>query len=395
MMHRNIRKQCAGSSKIMATDRPIPGQDAQQAAAYARMAMGLANQNRFGDALLAFRRASQADPGSAQIQYALGNCCVAVGDIGNAIIAFRQTVALDPDFADAHFRLGSLLSETGQVAEGFRHYMRRAQLHYGGAGFQPPKGTEPLHKTKHDKEQQAYLASRLGHPAAFHLENGNRIQGAAVNPANATDAVTREWKARVPQFVVLDDFLMPEALDRLRHYCAGSTVWRRVYDAGYIGATPEDGFACPLIAQIVEEIRALFPEILAPHPFRYLGAFKYDSTLSTGTNTHADNSAVNFNLYIAPDEANLDPESGGLDIWDVSVPKGEDMRLYNGNEVRARQFLADSKAQVTTIPHKANRAILFQSDLFHKTADCRFNEGYLNKRINISMLFGHRGAPTR
>ena len=71
------------------------------------------------------------------------------------------------------------------------------------------------------------------------------------------------------------------------------------------------------------------------------------------------------------------------------------MRIYNGNEAKARQFLSDSKAQVTAIPHKANRAILFKSDLFHKTSDCKFQEGYLNKRINLSVLFGHRGTPTR
>lgn len=104
---------------------------------------------------------------------------------------------------------------------------------------------------------------------------------------------------------------------------------------------------------------------------------------------------MNFNLYIAPDEANLDDESGGMDIWDVQAPQGEEFRIYNGNEAKARQFLSDLKAQVTAIPHKANRAVLFKSDLFHKTADCKFQEGYLNKRINISMLFGYRGAPTR
>ena len=88
---------------------------------------------------------------------------------------------------------------------------------------------------------------------------------------------------------------------------------------------------------------------MAAHPFRYLGAFKYDSALSTGTNTHADNSAVNFNLYIAPDGANLDPESGGMDVWDAAMPPDVDMRVYNGNETAAREFLARSKARITMI----------------------------------------------
>jgi hypothetical protein len=35
---------------------------------------------------------------------------------------------------------------------------------------------------------------------------------------------------------------------------------------------------------------------------------------------HADNSALNVNFYIAPDNANLDPEHGGMEIWDVAAP---------------------------------------------------------------------------
>jgi hypothetical protein len=376
-------------------DRLTPGQGAQHASAYVRTALIFANQNRFNEAILAFCQASQIDPLNPQIHFALGNCYAEVGKVDDAIKSYKRAVTLNSDFGDAHFRLGSVLSETGHIAEGFEHYMRRAMLVHARAEPQPCKKPEPLHKTKHDVEQQEYLKGRLGRIALFHLENGQRTAGPAVNPANAVQAVEDDWKKSWPQYVVLDNFLMPEALERLRIYCAGSTIWRRIYAAGYIGATPEDGFACPLMAQIAEEIRSLFPAIVGPHPFRYLGAFKYDSTLSTGTNIHADNSAVNFNLYIAPDEANLDPESGGMDVWNVTVPEGEDMRIYNGNEDKARQYLIDSRAQVTSIPHKANRAILFKSDLFHKTAHCKFQEGYLNKRINISILFGYRGTPTR
>ena len=257
------------------------------------------------------------------------------------------------------------------------------------------------HKLKHDREQRDYLAGGKAPDdapdvsAMFRIEEGSRLSGPAVNPANATPALFENWKAAEPQFVVMEDFLTPDALEKLRRYCAGSTIWRKVYDAGYIGATPEDGFACPLLAQIAEEIRTTFAPIFAAHHFHYLGAFKYDSTLSTGTNIHADNSAVNVNFYIAPDDANLDPDSGGMDIWDVMMPEGIDMRIYNGDEAAAREFLKTSKARVTTVPHKANRAVIFRSDLFHKTSDCKFKEGYLNKRINVSLLFGHRGAPTR
>ena len=318
------------------------------------------------------------------------------GRMTEAIAAYREAIAVAPDNAMAHFCLGSIFSETGKIAEGFAHYMRRATLvHRGPARAQ--EGPKPLHRTKHDHEQAEYLASTLGlvSPStalSYHLEDGARLPGPAVDPANATPALVQRWQGSHPQMVVIDGFLTAPALEKLRRYCAGSTIWHRNYDAGYIGATPEDGLACPLMAQIAEEIRTTFPQIIGEHAFRYLGAFKYDSTLSTGTNTHADNSAVNVNLYIAPDEANLDPESGGMDIWDVRAPVGEEMRRYNGDEALARDLLERAGAQMARVPHRANRAIIFKSDFFHKTSDCRFREGYLNKRINISLLFGDRSG---
>jgi len=312
------------------------------------------------------------------------------GRIDEAVASYRQALALAPNHAEAHFRLGMVLSESGNIAEGFAHYMERAAVVHGGRPRRQDSH-EPPHRTKHDREQMAYLAERLGPGAPdFHLEDGARLSGPAVDPVNATPRLAEQWQVSRPQLVVIENFLTPAALAKLRLYCAGSTIWRRNYDAGYIGATPEDGLACPLMAQIAEEIRTTFPQLIGAHAFRYLGAFKYDSELSTGTNTHADNSAVNVNLYIAPDEANLDPESGGMDIWDISAPPGEEMRRYNGDEALARDFLERSGARLTRIPHRANRAVIFKSDLFHKTSDCHFREGYLNKRINISLLFGHR-----
>lgn len=41
------------------------------------------------------------------------------------------------------------------------------------------------------------------------------------------------------------------------------------------------------------------------------------------------------------------------------------------------------------IPYRANRAVIFASDLFHETDQMRFKTGYLNRRINVTMLYGH------
>jgi Flp pilus assembly protein TadD len=342
-------------------------------------------------AVVACKQALAERPGDAALLDNLGSALLLQGRTEEAVAFYRAALARNPDFAEAHFHLGAVLSQNGQVAEGFEHYMRRAALVYG-SGNAPPS-EQPPHKIKHDKAQRDYLWNGQA-PAVsnmFQLADGSRLAGAAINPGLFTPQMLDTWRQSRPQMVVIDDFLTMPALERLRAFCAGSTVWRKIYPAGYLGAAPEDGFSCPLLAQIIEEIQSVFGAILAGEPFRYLGAFKYDSELSTGTNTHADNSNVNVNLYIAPDEANLDPESGGMEIWDAAAPDIQTMRLLNGSEEMVQEFLLQSGAKRFAVPHRANRAVIFKSTQFHKTDRFRFRSDYLSQRINISLLFGQFG----
>jgi len=41
---------------------------------------------------------------------------------------------------------------------------------------------------------------------------------------------------------------------------------------------------------------------------------------------------------------------------------------------------------------RANRAVIFDSDLFHETDMTDFEKGYENRRINITLLYGWRGG---
>ena len=47
------------------------------------------------------------------------------------------------------------------------------------------------------------------------------------------------------------------------------------------------------------------------------------------------------------------------------------------------------------VPYRENRAVIFDSDLFHRTDTLRFKPGYENRRINVTMLFGRRAGKTR
>jgi hypothetical protein len=238
---------------------------------------------------------------------------------------------------------------------------------------------------RHDQEQHAYQASIAEGSAGT---AGERV-AAAVRPDKRVVEIAAQWQSAKPQIAVIDNLLTPEALDGLRRFCLEAPIWRSSYKNGYLGAFPESGFACPLLGQIADELRKAFPAIFGGHPLHYMWGFKYDSQL-TGINIHADEAAVNVNFWLTPDDANLDRESGGLVIWDVAAPLEWDFVKFNSDSEAIRDFLTRGSAKPIRVPYRANRAVIFDSDLFHETDALHFEDSYLNRRINVTMLYGRR-----
>jgi tetratricopeptide (TPR) repeat protein len=204
--------------------------------------------------------------------------------------------------------------------------------------------------------------------------------------------VEKEYLGNSPGVVVVDNFLSSEALESLRLFCLESTVWSgNRYAHGRLGAFFRDGFNCPLLLQIAEELREKLPRVIGDrYPLRQLWGFKNGQHLPADSTTHADFAAVNVNFWITPDTANLDKESGGLVIYGVDAPAHWDFDAYNSRPDRIQPFLRQQQARTTVIPYRENRAIIFNSDLFHGTAELNFKPGYENRRVNITMLYGDR-----
>jgi hypothetical protein len=117
-------------------------------------------------------------------------------------------------------------------------------------------------------------------------------------------------------------------------------------------------------------------------------AYRYDSQY-TGINTHADQAAVNVNIWITPDDANLDPSSGGLVVFTAKPPAGWDFNKFNTDTEFVHETLLKPTGYANkTIPYKQNRAVMFDSALFHHTDKFSFKEGYENRRINLTFLYG-------
>lgn len=382
------------------------------------------------------RAALRLDPRSFLTHFNLGRLLKEMGDLEAALAHYRQAVTLRPDFVQAQHNLGNLLLDMDRAGDAIDAFRAEARLRLDP---NVPAEREPrlfrktsAGKLRHDIEQLRYLLEQGLFGAAHdrtiafyegalaalpapkpgetmvdiprdwvaklaptynrlvHWDAGAAIDGPALNPGLDPAAIERMYRDQAPGIAWFDDLLTPAALAALRRFCLTSTIWNEFrYSNGYLGAFLDRGFACPLLLQIAQELAAALPGIFAGHPIAKMWAFKYDSRLS-GIPIHADFAAVNVNFWITPDEANLNPDGGGLGVWDQEAPLDWDFAAYNKNEPAIRQFLKESGAQMINVPHRQNRAVMFNSDLFHETGTLDFKDGYENRRINVTMLFGRR-----
>jgi hypothetical protein len=239
------------------------------------------------------------------------------------------------------------------------------------------------------------IAARIGHVynRIVHMPQPPRIDNAlsrAWDPADVED----RYLHQPPGLVVIDDFLSPWALDQIRRFCMEATVFSGTrYPEGRLGAFFIDGFNAPLLLQVAEDLRAALPRVIGDrHALRQMWAFKYAPTSGRQSSTHADFAAVNVNLWITPTAANLDRDSGGLIVYDTAAPLSWDFSSYNQRPDMIDGYLRNRGAHATTIPYRENRAVVFNSDLFHATAPIRFRSEYQHRRVNLTFLFGDRTA---
>jgi hypothetical protein len=286
--------------------------------------------------------------------------------------------------------------------EQFRHLRRAGVL---GAEFDDiisayenlaeqmlPEGPEARRDLGGDEDVNiGHVYNRIVHLAP--ADRVGRALSSAWDPVVAED----RYLAESPGLVVIDEFLSRQSLERMRRYCTESTVWSGTrYSDGRLGAFFVDGFTAPVALQIAEEVRAAFPRIIGDrHPLRQLWAYKYASIVAGESTLHADFAAVNVNFWITPEADNLDPHTGGLVIYDTTAPPSWDFETYNRRPDVIANYLGQHGARAITIPYRENRAIVFNSDLFHATAAIHFRPGYEHRRINVTLLYGDRISTPR
>ena len=216
-----------------------------------------------------------------------------------------------------------------------------------------------------------------------------------INPYLDFLKIERRFNEENTGFVVIDNFLTKSSLSFLYNYCLESTFWHAVKH-GYLGAHHDDGFSHPILRNLVKEIYSKFPTLVNGLKLVNLWAYK-SAQRHIGVPVHADEATVSFNFWITPDEANLDKDTGGLLIYPKETRKPQHWSFMESNGIDYVEQIQNHLAQYepTRIPYKQNRLVIFDSALFHKTDFFKFKEGYKDRRINLTIMFGKENGVRR
>ncbi len=210
--------------------------------------------------------------------------------------------------------------------------------------------------------------------------------GNLVNTSNDVERLELEYLNSSPEVLVIDNFLAKDCLVEMQKYCRNANIFKYPYESGYLGAFLTRGLSNKFILKLSEDIRLTYSKIFTDTKLVQAWIYKYDSN-KKGINIHADPAKINVNFWVTPNKGNLDPTRGGLKVWNKVPPDDWGFKKYNSNVAKMREFLSDNKSTEQTIPYKENRAVIFNSKLFHSTDDFTFDNNYENRRVNITFLY--------
>jgi len=406
--------------------------------AHNNLGIVLHEKGELEDAVLSHKNALAIKPDFAIGHLSLGYTLQDMGRLEDAIGSYRKALGFSAEIAKAeiHTKLGQALNAAGHRKEALDHLNASLELNRVKKFIDPNDITIKFiskPKINHDIEQFQYLESlgdeydRFGKLAKnyrglrdeidwsggdgflipltedqhqkindtygcpFHIAEAPELPGSTLNGDLDVTGITSRYFGSPPGLVVIDDLLTSEALAALRQFLLESTIWFHVKKNGYLGTYMHDGMACPLILQIAEDIRQAFPDIIKDHPLKHFWSYKYGQT-EKGINIHADDAAVNLNFWISPDSANLNPDHGGLVVYLVEAPEDWQHSLnYTGDNTKhILKYLKQHEGSRLVVPHRENRGVMFNSDMFHESDVIDFKPGYENHRTNIVMLYGNR-----
>jgi tetratricopeptide (TPR) repeat protein len=364
------------------------------ASAHYNRAVALQALNQSREAIQGFGRACVLEPENYNAHRALGFLWLAEGDRGRALDHFARTYELRRGEDRTDIAIKSLTEATRSKllhdAEQFRFLSERRRdrqrFETLARNYQKVANSVPEESAPLSDMQLGILGEDYN--TAIDVCGAPELAVRAVGDRPDRDALIRRFQAQPSGAVWFDGLLTPAALLGLKRYLLESTIWHDFsHIGGFVASYLEDGLACPLLLQIADEVRGTFPELLEKHPLSQAWAFK-GLEAKAAIDAHADDAAISINFWVTPNQANNNPSGGGLVVCRVPPPAAWRVTGYDSDMMPIAAFLDRHVENSLIVPYRENRAVLFESRLFHRSDALEFAAGYENHRINLTLLFG-------
>ena len=189
-----------------------------------------------------------------------------------------------------------------------------------------------------------------------------------------------------PEIVVIDDFLTQDFLEDLRVFFRCANIFKYPYSRGYIGAFLGKGMANKALLEFSTELKNSLKKIFLNYYLSQAWSFKYD-TNREGIGVHADDARVNVNFWITNDSANTNSDYGGMIIWKKTPHEAASFKDFNSLESMEKIKEEVKDTDFMRIPYKSNRAVIFNSKLYHVTDKIEFKDNYKDRRVNVTFLY--------
>ena len=134
------------------------------------------------------------------------------------------------------------------------------------------------------------------------------------------------------------------------------------------------------------ELKNSLQRIFLNHHLSQAWSFKYDAKRD-GIGIHADDAKVNVNFWITDDSANKDPDSGGMIVWKKMPDKTASFSDFNSLASMDKMMDEIKDTEFVKVPYRSNRAVIFNSKLYHVTDKMDFNNNYIDRRVNVTLLY--------
>ena len=414
------------------------------------LANALCDRGDYEEAIPLYEEALRIDPRRAPAWVSYGIALHEIGEIDKAIAQYDRALELREDFAEAQRNRGMAFSAKGDHDRMQKAFVQVLRSNHGGPWwnaevFDPKRvsgaaadrslrastfrlldaaeqveyllGRGLLHPSfaemsKRYRDVLAEVSEEVGPDGTMTLTDGQRgliggffdrvvrytdtpdLVDKAINPDVDFGEIEESYLSSPISVTTFDDFLTTEALQILREFALENTVFFKYSEARFVGSDLSVGFNCSLLYRMARELKANLPRILGDHELTNVWIYRHRAE-SVGVEAHSDQGKVTFNFYISPDDANLDPEHGGLIVYTKEQPYDWDWHLYNRHKYRPDireeiDAFLDS-AETLVVPHRQNRALLFNSNLFHRSDQLYFRDDFASRRMNVTMLFGKRG----